>query len=1186
MKFTEIPSEKFSARVMSTDGSSLPSLLDQTTEIRGVVAVEPLAVPGEFGLRLHDRYLTVRVIDPVGAVDLNDQLSRGRALLAQLADRAEDGSVELHIAFFMGQTLDMGDLEVGIDEYVQRGVSRIARQRPRKVAEWLESQFAYTVDGTSYFFLSAGPVIEQSLSDADQLGTEHAGAHADQRLDVPDAGPEAALPGPPGVPRTEPTVKNSFLLHGHDVRAVSTSTSVPGGRVIHTVSKLTRTPTEPETNLRLARGRLAFVDWTQAGQVQILAEAQLSALTQDESSYLRKWDQFGDIEGELLLKEAREFGVVRYADAHENRDGTVTVSVIDAAEGAINALYGDSVESVELVEVEPPYIANPRMTFADFSRIITEAEGGPERGRRRGQETRSTQLRVQRFDNDHQAITLDTERVPASGSLVLSLQGEVAQIRRRQSARKAILQGRSANPQLGLLIEEKGEITSLRSPQKVAPLTAYVRDKIFRNAPTVMQEKAIEVALNTPDLALIQGPPGTGKTTVIAAILERLNEEAAASGKSLAGRVLLTGFQHDAVENMIDRLSLNAIPVPKFGKRSGSASDGSAFERHLDDWCTAIAVQLRARNPQLAEVEHESLIRDLYVQYLTAPSRRLAIDLVTAIDTLEFSVVGEEVARRVARLKTRLTAEEGVVGADAKQLDAARRIRVRPESFADDGPARAEEAMIDLESFLAPSEVRILDKASLWDSRRGTPPFLAELAATKRELLLRLTEPPVFRVEKQSDEVLEVAKQALDRIRRHGHSATDLKSAVLAEFLAELESNPQGMVDSVAEYSYAFAATVQQSVNRDMQRRKGLHERSDRQLEYDYVIIDEAARVSPRDLMIPMAQGKKIVLVGDHRQLPHIIDEEVARSMESGEEGPGEAEWLKQSMFEYLFADRLKSLELADGIQRRVTLDQQFRMHPVLGDLISRNFYERFDRAERFGSGLPARNFTHGLTGTSDAPAMWLDVPSSAGPARRYGTSWTRQAEADRITAQLREWIETPEGSTLTYGVISFYKAQADQIRQQLRRELGPVADDDRRVRVGTVDSFQGMEFDVVFLSVVRSIRPDWVQRGTDEVAARGLFGHLGLYNRLNVAMSRQKRLLVAVGDAGLVQHPLAAQYIPGLVDFYRLSGGNAPTAETHVAEEASAPRSATPPLSSVAPPKDDLRPSGFISRLFGRRRG
>ena len=44
-----------------------------------------------------------------------------------------------------------------------------------------------------------------------------------------------------------------------------------------------------------------------------------------------------------------------------------------------------------------------------------------------------------------------------------------------------------------------------------------------------------------------------------------------------------------------------------------------------------------------------------------------------------------------------------------------------------------------------------------------------------------------------------------------------------------------------------------------MQRRKFLAGGDD--LEYEYVIVDEAARVSPRDLMIPMAQGKKIILV-------------------------------------------------------------------------------------------------------------------------------------------------------------------------------------------------------------------------------------------------------------------------------------------------------------------------------------
>ena len=118
------------------------------------------------------------------------------------------------------------------------------------------------------------------------------------------------------------------------------------------------------------------------------------------------------------------------------------------------------------------------------------------------------------------------------------------------------------------------------------------------------------MALNTPDIALIQGPPGTGKTTVIAAILERLNEIADKRGTRIKGQILLTGFQHDAVENMIERLSLNGIPVPKFGKRSGATDDDySAFERNLEDWCSKLAAELRERNPRIAEVEQEREIK-------------------------------------------------------------------------------------------------------------------------------------------------------------------------------------------------------------------------------------------------------------------------------------------------------------------------------------------------------------------------------------------------------------------------------------------------------------------------------------------------------------------------------------------------------------------------------------------------
>ena len=90
------------------------------------------------------------------------------------------------------------------------------------------------------------------------------------------------------------------------------------------------------------------------------------------------------------------------------------------------------------------------------------------------------------------------------------------------------------------------------------------------------------------------------------------------------------------------------------------------------------------------------------------------------------------------------------------------------------------------------------------------------------------------------------------------------------------------------------------------------------------------------------------------------------------------------------------------------------------------------------------------------------------------------------------------------------------------------------RLRVGTVDAFQGKEFDVVLLSMTRS----------NDIAAdqprllRRKFGHLMLENRVCVAMSRQQRLLVVVGDSEMLRDEQAAAVLPGLVRFHELCGG------------------------------------------------
>ncbi|HCB1812761.1 TPA: AAA family ATPase [Citrobacter braakii] len=1108
MNFPDIPACILSIRVKPT--TKTPALQEQP-----VFSVEARSSRAdEFEIRLRDSVVFVRPVVTADIRRLNAELASGRTLLAQLASPAADGSIELQVAFFTGDSLEMGDVEIGVDEYVENGLEKMRLGKKGKRSYEVLDQICCLQQGeNAYFFLTAGPAIDEEL-----------------KLDAGEA---------PREVRAEATSKNSFGITGNGIRFVVTEKEMPGGNSIFIASRLKAQRNDPDRALRLAKGRLRFVDWTQAGQVQILAKAQMTALTQDDGSYLKKWDEFGDMEGELLLRQAREVGSLQFEGMTQRRDGTVTVLISQASDSSWIALEKGAVPEVELVDELPDYLKIENFSFKDFAGGIEQSDELKLREER-------SYFNVVAFDKETRVLTLKTETLPReSGTLILSLAGETAQIKRRMAARQAILEGRAANPQLGLLIEEQGQIARTREPQKTPPLTAFVRKKVFRNDPTVMQEKAIEVALNTPDIALIQGPPGTGKTTVIAAILERLNEIADKRGTRIKGQILLTGFQHDAVENMIERLSLNGIPVPKFGKRSGATDDDySAFERNLEDWCSKLAAELRERNPRIAEVEQEREIKNLFLQYVQAPSRPLAGSLARKIASLGVAVLGEGGMRRAENLAKNLTREEKLNEDSSQWLNAARRLRVQFESFSDDGPERSVDALEDLRDVLEECERELLDTVSLWRSEDGPPSFLADLAALKMKLLVRFSCPPVFRVEKQNDEVIALSEFAIQRIKTAGNSAKNKKSAALAEFLAELEGNPYAMMDALSDYSFAFAATCQQSVNRRMQAQKGMTGSNvNKSMEYEYVIVDEAARVSPRDLMVAMAQGKRIILVGDHRQLPHIIDEEVARQMEEGEGGQDENDWLKKSMFQYLFSTRLKTLEEYDGITRRVTLDKQYRMHPLLGSFISRNFYERFAPTEQFGSGRPVSDFAHALSSTNGKPAVWLDVPAQIGRHQKDGTSWTRPAEAAVIVRKLDEWMISDAGKGLSFGVISFYKAQADLIRKQLRH----IADDDKKLRVGTVDSFQGMEFDVVFLSMVRTMpsresieacKRRVISKGESWTAskeAQFCFGHLCLYNRLNVSMSRQKKLLVVVGDTGALQNQLAEDFVPGLVDFLQL---------------------------------------------------
>ena len=167
-----------------------------------------------------------------------------------------------------------------------------------------------------------------------------------------------------------------------------------------------------------------------------------------------------------------------------------------------------------------------------------------------------------------------------------------------------------------------------------------------------------------------------------------------------------------------------------------------------------------------------------------------------------------------------------------------------------------------------------------------------------------------------------------------------------------------------------------------------------------------------------------------------------------------------------------------------------------------------------------------------------------------------RECEADYIVNKLREYILSEDGKDLSYGVITFYSAQAKLIKRKLKD-----LDISDRVRVGSVDAFQGMEFDVIFLSVVRThtkepsfnhsiLNMDMTGCDTesqeykewhdyvDEIGMR-YYGFLTSENRLCVALSRQKKLLIVVGDSTIFSKgswaAVAEKCVPALKNFYEL---------------------------------------------------
>jgi len=245
---------------------------------------------------------------------------------------------------------------------------------------------------------------------------------------------------------------------------------------------------------------------------------------------------------------------------------------------------------------------------------------------------------------------------------------------------------------------------------------------------------------------------------------------------------------------------------------------------------------------------------------------------------------------------------------------------------------------------------------------------------------------------------------------------------------------------------------------------------------FDWLILDEANKVRFTETLPLLRLAPRWLLVGDHRQLPPVLDESAAAFPVDDDEAKA---MVRDASFFELSWVVLPETNL-------VMLDEQYRMAAPIGSYVSVASYDgRLRNSPEMAalrSPLPWP-FNRNLT--------WLTI---RGREKKGGSgSISNRAEIEAVGRVVRH-LQRLGLEQLRVAVIAMYQDQVTQLRRELRMVALP------GLAVDTVDAFEGEEADVVILSLVRSNEAERI-------------GFLKKAQRLNVAISRAKQLLVVVGD-------------------------------------------------------------------------
>ena len=357
------------------------------------------------------------------------------------------------------------------------------------------------------------------------------------------------------------------------------------------------------------------------------------------------------------------------------------------------------------------------------------------------------------------------------------------------------------------------------------------------------------------------------------------------------------------------------------------------------------------------------------------------------------------------------------------------------------------------------------------------------------ERLMNLTLDHKIATHNSAKEIKKLKKQAAEYKdlahkykRNFGPQEREQRKALFAEARnigREVERIEKYIVDDTLSRADVITATL-----------VGANHYTVRHLKFKTVVIDEAGQALEPACWVPILKAKKVVMAGDHQQLPPTIKSDAAAR--GG---------LAQTLMEKCVALHPESV---------VLLQEQYRMHQTIMGFSSKEFYNN--------NLLAHASVAQHLIFPHDQPLLFIDTAGCGYEELREGTGLSNPEEAHFLLQQLVRFVNVSKPfysnqSFPSIAVISPYKHQVEVLKEAVQNhpDLQPYLS---AISVNTIDSFQGQERDAVYISLTRS-------------NADNVIGFLSETRRMNVAITRARKKLVLVGDsATLSQFPFYADLI------------------------------------------------------------